>query len=104
MAKYRTNNKECECCHQLVELECHHWYQPPALEYHHKYICRNCNMKLTTENVWGFSRFGKTIKRWNHILPKWELQQELANTTSKKDFLKIRGIIKEEYRDFVLLD
>jgi hypothetical protein len=92
----------CECCGVIIDKpEIHHWYEPPLLLLHQRRICRKCNMSLTTSKLWGFSPHGKTCQKWNHILPRWELQVAFA-TANINNISNIRGIIKEEYRDFVL--
>jgi len=90
----------CECCGRDCRLEKHHWFEPPSLECHIKMICRDCNMSLTTDAIYGGLFSYRNLPRWNHILPRWALQLAYATTSDSSTRKAIRETIKKELGDF----
>ena len=76
------SNCFCECCGENKKLVVHHWYELPDYVLQEKNICLRCNRILTTENILGDTIFKhlskkswcRMINKYNHILPRWELQ------------------------------
>lgn len=91
----------CDCCGKEKLLIIHHWIEYPDGIEQDKLICLSCNRILTTENILGntifkhlsYKAWCKMINKYNHILPRWELQKSFV-----KAFLNIKQDIDKKLK------